>query len=104
MKSRIQTTVDGLIMNDAHRSKGSANIDGKEVAWDEAYQITLLPIQEKKGRVRKYSVAKDLVGNIEKQLAEVNWGAYISLEMSEDCKTVIAVNVICDWAESLSIF
>lgn len=104
MKSRVQTTVDGLIMNDAHRSKGSANIDGKEVAWDEAYQITLLPIQEKKGRVRKYSVAKELVGNIEKQLAEVNWGAYISLEMGEDGKTVIAVNVICDWAENQSIF
>lgn len=104
MKNSILSTVTGLLMKDAERSKGTATIDGKEVNWDYAYQITLLPLEEKRGVVRKYSVDKDCINSIKEQLANVCWGSYISLELANDGKTVLAVNVICDWADSLGIF
>ena len=104
MKNNVQKSIEGLFMNDSHRSDGSAVIDGKEISWDKAYMLTLMPMQETRGRVRKYKVAQDYANAIEKKLAEVNWGAYISLDMSDNGKEVIDVNVICDWVESLSIF
>lgn len=104
MKNSVPKNIDGLILNDSRRSDGSAVIDGKEISWEKAYILTLMPMQETKGRVRKYRVAQEYEKAIEKQLADVNWGAYISLDMSENGKEVIGVNVICDWAESLSIF
>ncbi|MCI6615566.1 hypothetical protein [Ruminococcus sp.] len=104
MKNSVVSTVTGLLMQDAERSKGTANIEGKQISWDYAYQITLLSLEEKRGRLRKYSVDKDCISSIKEQLANVCWGSYISLELANDGKSVIAVNVLFDWAESLGIF
>lgn len=104
MKNIQENTLLGLLMKDAMRKKGSGTIGGKEISWDDAYQITLLPLQEQQGRIRKYTVSPEFADTIKAQLSQVNWGSYISLEIGEDGKTVTAVEVICDWAETLSVF
>lgn len=91
-----------IIFNNGHRADGEAVLpDGKKIQWDSAYIISAVKFGDERGRLMKYKVAESSVEEIDKQLADVNFGSLLSLEFAPDGK-VCSVNVLCDWYDSVS--
>ena len=85
-------------MDDKLRNKGSAEINGKIVEWESAYQIVILPFGDTKGNIRKYSVLESECERIKSILEDVNWGAYISLDFAGNKVSDVIIND--DWYSS----
>jgi len=88
-------TVTGLLLDVRKRASGSmTDENGREVTWDDADILTLLPYGATKGQLQKYTIhpkcAKDIYG----KTADVNWGAYVELEL--DNNQITDINVIND--------
>ena len=98
---KLEFTIRGLLLRDGLRPAGESIIDGKKVVWNDAYTISLLPLGDERGEVRKLNVSPECVNNVEKLLADANWGTVIDLETNG--KLVTEVNIVLDWADSLSI-
>ncbi len=96
----IQNEVTGILTFEGFREAGSATIDGKEVTWAAGHVISILPLGEKV-RVQKYVILPERVREIVDQLAEVSWGAVVTLFFTG--KNVSAVTVLLDWADQLPV-
>lgn len=93
-------SIRGLLLNEADRNADSAEIDGKLVSWEAGYFLTVLPFGSKKGSaIRKHRVAPDSEHTVKSMLAEINWGALVTLEIVENM--VSSVTIEYDWAESI---
>ena len=65
----------------------------------DAYKITFLPLEESKtNSIRKLTVSDDSIREVEETLAEVHWGALISLSLENG--KVIGVTVDYDLLEA----
>lgn len=101
MKASRFEKITGLLLNNGVREAGSANINGKMVSWQNSYQINILPLGNRKGQSRKYTVMDSVSEDIDRELSNVNWGALVSLSFTDG--KVSAVEVISDFLESVVI-
>lgn len=84
--------VRGLLLGDGPRAAGSMVKDGKEVAWPDGYVISLLQLGgSKSSDIRRITVRQGLENSIKAQLANVNWGCLISVELEGN--RVVSVDV-----------
>lgn len=90
MKRKIREA--GVLLNDRHRTAGEADINGKHVIWDAGYCLTYVPYEGT--QVIKKLVDPTVAEAVEKTLAEVHWGALISLEIRG--KYIASVTVEAD--------
>lgn len=96
MKTRKNSIVQGLLLDNSQRPAGSmVNNNGETISWGDAYKITFLPLEESKtNSIRKLTVSDDAIKKVEETLAEVHWGALISLSLESN--KVIGVTVDYD--------
>lgn len=78
-----------LLLDDAHRAAGEADINGKHVKWDAGYCLTYVPYEGT--QVTKKLVDPTVAESVEKTLADVRWGALISLELQGKYITSVTV-------------
>ncbi len=78
-----------LLVDDGHRSDGEADIDGKHVKWMGGYYISYVPYEGT--QVIKKLVDPTVAKTVEKTLAEVRWGALISIEICGKYITSVTV-------------
>ncbi len=78
-----------------NRAAGSGEIEGRQISWDEAYQLVGVPIENTSGRLWKHTVAPDSVEMVSRKLEDIHWGTLLRLEFSG--KQVADVEVLCDW-------
>ncbi|WP_270457744.1 hypothetical protein [Faecalimonas umbilicata] len=88
---RKQQKAKGLITCQRFRKAGQM-ADGSRT-WQDAYQIFLLPVEEKE--IFKYILDEDAVPFINKALETVHWGALVELELNT-AGNVTGVQVIDD--------
>ena len=69
----------GILLNESQRSAGEADFDGRHVKWGAGYLITYVPFEGTE--VVKRIVDPNMAEAVEKTLADVRWGALISLEL-----------------------
>lgn len=86
---RRRNMIVALLLADGHRSAGEAVFDGKPVKWDGGYYIAYVPYEGTK--VTKKLVDPTLAESVEKSLADVHWGALISLEIRGKFITSVTV-------------
>ena len=84
-----------LLFDCRNRQPGSAEIEGKMVSWDRAYQLIGIPIENTSGRLWKHTVAPESVAKVSQKLEDVCWGTLIRLEFSG--KQVTDIEVLTDW-------
>lgn len=77
MKRKIREA--GILLDDIHRSEGEADINGKHAKWEAGYRITYIPFEGTE--VMKRTVDPSVAEAVEKILADVRWGALISMEI-----------------------
>ena len=88
-------TVTGLILDVRKRPSGSMTDEGgREVTWDEADVLTILPYGTTRGQLQKYTIHPKCVKDLYAKTADVNWGAYVELEL--DNNQITDINVIND--------
>lgn len=85
MKTRRNAAVRGLLLDNGWRKAGSMlNPEGKTVSWESAYKLTLLPLEESKSNaIRKFTVAESAIDSVDEALANVHWGALISVSFDD---------------------
>ncbi len=92
-------TVRGLLLNDAHRTAGTAVVNDKEIKWGDGYVLTVLPFGDQRGNAQRFTVKPGLEDSISSQLSTVGWGSVVVLSL--DGKFVIDVTVVVDWSDQL---
>lgn len=94
MKSR-PATENGLLLDIGRREAGSfTRTDGKFVEYGAADKITLLPMNEKRGNVKKYTILEAAADAIYAATEEVSWAALVSLSLYDG--KVVGLRVIND--------
>lgn len=86
---RKRNIIVALLLADGHRSAGKAVFDGKPVEWEGGYYISYVPFEGT--QVLKKLVDPTLAESVEKSLADVRWGALISLEIRGKYITSVSV-------------
>lgn len=76
---QTRNIIVAVLLADGHRSAGEAVINGRPVKWNAGYCITYVPYEETQS-VRKL-VDPTMAESVEKSLADVRWGALVSLEI-----------------------
>lgn len=100
MKARKNSIIQGLLLDNGQRPAGSmVKNNGETVSWENAYKITFLPLEESKtNSIRKLTVSDDASREVDETLADVHWGALISLSLESG--KVIGVTVESDLLEA----
>ena len=76
--------------------------NGREVTWDEADIVYILPYGATRGSLQKYTIHPKCVKDIYAKTADVNWGAYVELEL--DNNQIIDINVLNDpFADNIAL-
>ena len=85
MKNRKNLVVRGLLLGNGWRKAGSMlNPEGKTVSWESANKLTLLPLEDSKSNaIRKFTVAESAIDSVDEALANVHWGALISVSFDD---------------------
>ncbi len=98
---RKSEVVDGLLLAIGHREAGSfVREDGTLVEYEAADKITLLPMGEERGAVKKFTILEAAADAIYAATEEVSWAAQVSLSLREG--KVIGLRVLRDaFAEDL---
>lgn len=94
MKRKMLDTI-GLIIECKERKAGEGTFDGKLVKWDDAYIITILPLESTKMQVRKFVIAPSQIEYLTGKLDDIYWGTLAELVF--DGKYVTDVNILSDW-------
>ncbi len=90
---RIEQTLVGLLLCVKHRPAGSfTDRDGREVVYDAAEQVLLLPYGDEKGFIKKLSIAEESVKEIYAQTDDLHWGALVSLKLHNNEVTGLIVH------------
>ena len=74
---RRKNLIPAVLLDDGYRSDGEADINGRHIKWDAGYCITYVPYEGT--QATKKLVDPTVAESVEKTLAEVRWGALISL-------------------------
>lgn len=93
--------VRAILLNDAFRVAGTAEINGKPVSWTDAYLLTVLPLGDRRGDARKYTVQPELADSVALQLATVGWGSVVTLRIKE--KLIVDLTVELDWSVQVTL-
>lgn len=102
MKLTLNQPVIGLLLNEGTREAGSSVIDGKQIKWDSAYVITVMPYNGRRGdSVRKYAVIPEAVAEVSALLDPVGWGSLLELQVENN--KVTDVKVLFDLTEYVPI-
>ena len=86
---RKRNVVPAILLNDGYRSEGEADINNKHVKWEGGYFIVYVPYEET--QVTKKLVDPTVAKAVEETLADVRWGALISLEIRDKYITGVTV-------------
>lgn len=86
---RKRNVVPAILLNDGYRSEGEADINNKHVKWEGGYFIVYVPYEET--QVTKKLVDPTVAKAVEDTLADVRWGALISLEIRGKYITSVTV-------------
>lgn len=86
---RKKNRIAALLLDDSYRSEGEADIQGKHVKWDAGYCIAYVPYEST--QVTKKLVDPTVAKTVEEELANVRWGALISLEIRGKYITSVTV-------------
>ena len=89
---RKRNVVPAILLNDGYRSEGEADINNKHVKWEGGYFIVYVPYEET--QVTKKLVDPTVAKAVEDTLADVRWGALVSLEIR--AKYITGVTVEAD--------
>lgn len=101
MKKKKNSAIQCLLLDNGQRPAGSmVNGNGETISWDNAYKITYLPLEESKANsIRKVTVLESAVDSVDEALAEIHWGALITLSLENG--KVSEVTVVSDLLETL---
>lgn len=101
MKKKKNSAIQCLLLDNGQRPAGSmVNSNGETISWDNAYKITYLPLEESKANsIRKNTVLESAVDSVDEALAEIHWGALITLSLENG--KVSEVTVVSDLLETL---
>ena len=88
---RKRNVIPAILLNDGYRSEGEADINNKHVKWEGGYFIVYVPYEET--QVTKKLVDPTVAKAVEETLADVRWGALISLEIRDKYITGVTVEV-----------
>lgn len=101
MKKKKNSAIQCLLLDNGQRPAGSmVNSNGETISWDNAYKITYLPLEESKANsIRKITVLESAVDSVDEALAEIHWGALITLSLENG--KVSEVTVVSDLLETL---
>ena len=92
---RQSLTVNGILVDVRKRNSGSMQDNtGKEITWNEADILYLLPYGTTSGNIQKYTINPKSAKEIYSKTADVNWGAYVQILL--DNKQVIDIEVMND--------
>lgn len=86
---RKRNVIPAILLNDGYRSEGEADINNKHVKWEGGYFIVYVPYEET--QVTKKLVDPTVAKAVEETLADVRWGALISLEIRDKYITGVTV-------------
>ena len=86
---RKKNRIAALLLNDGYRSEGESDINGKHVKWDAGYCIAYVPYEST--QVTKKLVDPTVAKAVEETLADVRWGALVSLEIRDKYITGVTV-------------
>ena len=89
---RRKNLIPAVLLDDGYRSDGEADINGRHIKWDAGYCITYVPYEGT--QATKKLVDPTVAESVEKTLAEVRWGALISLVIRG--KYITSVTVVSD--------
>ena len=101
MKKQKNSAIQCLLLDNGQRPAGSmVNSNGETISWDNAYKISYLPLEESKANsIRKITVLESAVDSVDEALAEIHWGALITLSLENG--KVSEVTVVSDLLETL---
>jgi hypothetical protein len=101
MKKKKNSAIQCLLLDNGQRPAGSmVNSNGETISWDNAYKLTYLPLEESKANsIRKVTVLESAVDSVDEALAEIHWGALITLSLENG--KVSEVTVVSDLLETL---
>lgn len=101
MKKKKNSAIQCLLLDNGQRPAGSmVNSNGETISWDNAYKISYLPLEESKANsIRKITVLESAVDSVDEALAEIHWGALITLSLENG--KVSEVTVVSDLLETL---
>ena len=101
MKKKKNSAIQCLLLDNGQRPAGSmVNSNGETISWDNAYKLTYLPLEESKANsIRKITVWESAVDSVDSALAEIHWGALITLSLENG--KVSEVTVVSDLLETL---
>lgn len=101
MKKKKNSAIQCLLLDNGQRPAGSmVNSNGETISWDNAYKLTYLPLEESKANsIRKITVLESAVDSVDEALAEIHWGALITLSLENG--KVSEVTVVSDLLETL---
>lgn len=101
MKKKKNSAIQCLLLDNGQRPAGSmVNSNGETISWDNAYKIAFLPLEESKANsIRKITVLESAVDSVDEALAEIHWGALITLSLENG--KVSEVTVVSDLLETL---
>ncbi len=98
MKNRKNLVVRGLLLGNGWRKAGSMlNKEGKTISWETEYKLTLLLLDgSNSNAIRKLTVAESAIDSIEETLANVHWGALISVSLDggEVCDVIPELDLL----------
>ena len=92
-----RNTLVAALLKDGHRSDGEADIGEKHVKLEGGYYLVYVPYEGT--QVNKKLVDPTVAETVEKTLADVCWGALISLEING--KYIVNVTIEADPVKAL---
>ncbi len=90
----------GILLHDGPRKAGKGtDKEGKSFEWEAGYVVSVVPMGDQRGQVKRHLVAPELEESIRKQLETVSWGSVITLRLNG--KYITGLTVDLDWASKL---
>lgn len=81
MKKGKFQNVTGLVMKVGLRHAGEMLKNGEKIAWNEEFQIFIVPLEDESGKSIKYVVEPPYIEKIERLLDDVHWGCLVQLAL-----------------------
>ena len=87
--------VQGILTDVRKRNSGSMqDATGREITWNEADILYLLPYGATSGNIQKYTINPKSAKDIYSKTADVIWGAYVQILL--DNNQVVDIDVVND--------
>jgi hypothetical protein len=97
MIKRNNGDIEGLLLNIVDRKAGSMVRDGETIEWDAGDIITLLPIEDAKGTVRKLRIHPSAVESFYSATENLHWAALVKVSVED--RFAVRIEVVADLME-----